>query len=96
MITHKDIVAYSADASFLFKSHTKNILTTFLTITARDKFSGEFTKFLSGQEISKLKYFNTKNDMLNEGTSLVGWYQEFVTDKVVSYKTFPEEIVGCC
>lgn len=54
---------------------------TYHTIKANVKFCGEFS---SGQEISDLTYFNTKNEMIDHGTPLIEWYQNFVIDVILS------------
>lgn len=83
-LNHKDIVHFLNNAFFLFKSRIRNILKTYQMIKVNVKFCGEFVKFSSGREISELKYFNTKNEMIDNGTSLVDWYQEFVKDKILT------------
>ncbi|CAH0551589.1 unnamed protein product [Brassicogethes aeneus] len=83
-LKHIDINCFLNDAFFLFKSRVCNILKQFPLIKVNVCFGGEFIKRSGDQIINEIKYFNTKNEVIDSGVDLKKWFSENVVDKILN------------
>lgn len=85
-LVHKDINYFLNDAFILFRKKIKAILRIFPTIKVNTTLCGRFIKkgTESDTDIIDLKYFNTRNAIIDLGTDLEQWFFEHVYDKVLN------------
>ena len=83
-LLHKDIKQYLNDCFIIFQKKIKEILKTLSIIKVNTVFCGEFVKKTGDKEITDLKYFNTKNAIIDVGTDLQTWFSENVCDKLLN------------
>uniref|UniRef100_A0A6P7GZD0 Uncharacterized protein LOC114344877 n=1 Tax=Diabrotica virgifera virgifera TaxID=50390 RepID=A0A6P7GZD0_DIAVI len=81
-LTHKDIGQFLEDAYTVFSNKIKIILKTHRILKVNTAFCGEFIKKSSDSESVDLKYFNTKNAIIDTSTDLHLWFRENVKDKI--------------
>ncbi|KAJ8977854.1 hypothetical protein NQ317_018691 [Molorchus minor] len=75
-LKHKDINQFFNDAFHLFKIRILNAMKKNPMLKVNSCFCGEFEK----QRLLKKKYFNTKNQIIDEGVDLNQWFQTNIKD----------------
>ncbi|XP_072385942.1 uncharacterized protein [Diabrotica undecimpunctata] len=81
-LCHKDVGMFLDDAFTVFSRKIKIILKTNRILKVNTAFCGEFIKKSSDSESLDLKYFNTKNAIIDTSTDLHLWFVEYVKDKI--------------
>ncbi|CAH0555084.1 unnamed protein product [Brassicogethes aeneus] len=80
-IKHLDPLTFLNDAFYLFQSRIKNILKSIPLLKVNTSFRGEFLKIELNNEI---KYFSTKNIVIDGSVNLKNWFQDNVVDKILN------------
>lgn len=83
-IKHIDIIQFFKDAFFLFKRRINLILKQMFTLKVICCFCGEFVKKGLDEEIVEYKYFDTPNEVIDLGTNLEDWFNEYVVDIILA------------
>ncbi|XP_072383783.1 uncharacterized protein [Diabrotica undecimpunctata] len=81
-LVHKDLTQFLNDCYIIFSRKIKIILKTNRILKVNTTFCGEFIKKSSDTESLDLKYFNTKNAIIDTSTDLHLWFSENVKDKI--------------
>ncbi|KAJ8973246.1 hypothetical protein NQ317_005459 [Molorchus minor] len=79
-LKHKDINQFFNDAFHLFKIRILNAMKKNPMLKVNSCFCGEFVRKSGETEIIEKKYFNTKNQIIDEGVDLNQWFQTNIKD----------------
>lgn len=82
-LKHKDLLQFLNEAFVLLGRRLPKILKTFNIIKINAVFCGEFIKKSQDEIIMDLKYFSTKNFVLDRGTDLKTWYTDTVVESIM-------------
>ncbi|KAJ8974519.1 hypothetical protein NQ317_000322 [Molorchus minor] len=79
-LKHKDMNQFFNDAFHLFKIRILNAMKKNPMLKVNSCFCGEFVRKSGETEIIEKKYFNTKNQIIDEGVDLNQWFQTNIKD----------------
>ncbi len=83
-LVHKDVLEFFKDAFFMFKNRIVNVLKSHPMLKVNCTFCGEFIIKKRDEEITEFKYFSTRNDILDAGTNLATYFNQYIRDQILS------------
>ncbi len=83
-LIHKDVDQFLNDAFRIFLKKVTEILRQFPLIKVNTTFCGEFIKAKNDRDVCDVKYFNTKNVIIDVGTDIFDWFNDHVRDEILN------------
>jgi hypothetical protein len=83
-LIHKDVLQFLIDAFKLFEKKIKSTLQQFPVIKVNTTFCGEFIRASNDRDVLDVKYFNTKNAIIDLGTDIREWFLNHVQDEILN------------
>ncbi|XP_072388760.1 uncharacterized protein [Diabrotica undecimpunctata] len=83
-LRHKDLNQFLGDCVVVFKNKIGKILKNHSALKVNTAFCGEFIRKSGDNEILEIKYFNTKNYVIDISTQIDEWFKGNVVDKLLN------------
>ncbi|KAF2886226.1 hypothetical protein ILUMI_19947 [Ignelater luminosus] len=94
-LKHTDPLTFLEDAFSMLKIRVQNILKNFQQIKVNTVFCGLFENETGDSTIEEIKYFQSKNAVIDGETNLKDWWEEYVQDDlIVQREDFQERESG--
>lgn len=90
-LTHLDPILFLDDCRQVFLKRIGKIIEQHKALKVNATFCGEFSKLRSNEEITDIKYLNTKNAAIFPDTALAAWYDENIKGPILrDFEDFQE------